>query len=370
QGAAAVAVELHNLLQYPSVKRLFYFSPIEGYKPEEIFSGDLGLLTVNYHRKAMYNLFQMISYLGERRLSAQITGENTEGSASYALATQDAESGSIAVLAWNYWDQARTLDLSVSALPYREQVGNFRVTRYLIDADHANYYRDYSAGLRGYEVGPTEALIPVEDDVYPATDTFFRRVSMSPHSVTLFVLESADRDAVPGVISTPSLGLYNHAAAKAVEASSTLNIEGWERERLVDGITHSLPNTFGWSSELYGTPEQEVWVQVDLGQPAVVDAARLHPRDDYEYEGAGFPLDFVIQGAVEPDQWIDLVGATGYDPGEIAHHVQTFEFTPGRYRYIRLLATRLGAVGEGGYALQLAELEVIEESKPVSVDGE
>jgi hypothetical protein len=310
----------------------------------------------------------MVSYLGDRRLSAEVAGENTEGSASYALATLEGERRSVAVLAWNHWDQARTLDLSVENLPHLAPGKNVRVTRYLIDADHANYYRDYSAGLRGYEVAPTEALLPVEEDILPATDSFFRRVSLPPYSVTLFIIEPLDQDVMPTGGAEPPPGLYNHAAAKPVEASSTLNIEGWARERLVDEITHSLPNTFGWSSQLYGTPEQEVWVQVDLGQVVAVDTVRLHPRDDYEYEGAGFPLDFVIQGAVEPGQWTDIIGTTGYNPGEFAHHVQTFEFTPGRYRYIRVVASRLGAVREDGYALQLAELEVIESGKPVPGD--
>jgi hypothetical protein len=205
-------------------------------------------------------------------------------------------------------------------------------------------------------------LEPVENDILSPTEAFSRRVSLAPYSVTLLILEPTDLEPATAVDSERSLGSYNHAAGKPVKAASDLNIEGWERERLVDEITHSLPNTFGWSSELYGSPDQEVWVEVDLGQPVVVSAVRMHPRDDYGYEGAGFPPDFVVQGAVEPDQWTDILGTTGYHPGDIAHHVQSFEVTPGTYRYIRVLATRLGAVGDDGYAFQLAELEVMASS--------
>jgi hypothetical protein len=361
-GAAAAAVRIYNLLQYPNVKRAFFFSPIEGFKPEEIFSGDLGLLTVNYHRKAMYNLFEMVSYMGGTRVGAQVEGENAADHASYAVATRDEETRAVSVLAWNYWDQDRTLDLSVRGLPYLSEQQNLEVTRYLLDAEHANYYRDYAAGLRGYAVGPTEALVPLESRILTTADTFVQRFAMPRNSLLLILLEPTDRSPTPGpVVTPPALPPRNVAAAKPVQASSTLPINGWGSWPLVDENRHSLRNTLGWSSEYLDNPDAETWVQVDLGEPVRVDTIVLYPRDDEWHEGDGFPVDFKIQGSADREgPWTDLAVHTDYDPGEPARQRQTFTFTPDAYRFIRVVATELDAVEDEGYAMQFAEMEVIE----------
>lgn len=360
-GAAAASVRLYNLLKYPSVKRVFFFSPIEGFKPEEVFSGDLGLLTVNYHRKAMYNLFQMVSYLGDRRVDVQIQGENADSRTSYALATRNGETRATAVLAWNYWDQARTLHLSVRGLPYLRDGKNVAVTGYRIDAEHANYYRDYAAGLRGYPVGPSEALVPLDSYILPSTDVYRQRLAMPPNSVILVRLVPTDRDPNPGpLVPLPDLPPRNVAATKSVEASSTLPVNGWGTWQLVDENRHSLDNTLGWSSEYFDTPNQETWVRVDLGGPVRVDTVVLYPRDDEWHEGDGFPVDFKIQGATDaaPGDWTDLSVHTDYDPGEPARQAQVFTFPANAYRLIQVVATQLGDVEENRYALQFAELEV------------
>ncbi len=356
-GASAVAVKLYNLLAAPSIRRAFFFSPIEGYNPTQIFNGDLGLLTVNYHRKATYNLFEMVSYLGDRRVAATVAGDNTEGHRSYALATRDG-ADQVGVLMWNYWESERTVDLTVTGLPVLAEGEALAVTRYLIDATHGDYYHDYSQGLRGYAVGPTEALLPVDQGAVASDGTFSGRYALPAHSVMLVLLAPAEGGSPAHAVAAVPMHPDNYAAERAVAASTTLRGEGWSTDRLVDEITHSLPDTLGWSSDLGGEDERTEWVQVDLGEPMTVDAVRLYPRDDLRYEGAGFPIDFVIQGGTTPDTWTDLVVATGYDTGEPARQVQTFTFAPGRYRYIRVLATRLGAAGDDGYALQLAELEV------------
>ncbi|MBN1249459.1 MAG: discoidin domain-containing protein [Anaerolineae bacterium] len=353
-GAAAVAVKLYDLLEHPSIRRAFYFAPMDGYTPRQIFNGDLGLLTVNGHRKATYNLFEMVSRLGDHRLAATVTGDNTGDHASYALATRD-EAGQIAVLIWNAWENARTVDLSVAGLPEDRPLV---VTRSVIDATRGNYYHDYSQGLRGYSVGPSEPLVPIVEGPVAAGDGFFARYALPPHSVVL--VEVTPGDDTHGAMTAPSVRAApdNYAATKPVTASSSHPGSEWETDRLVDEITHSLPETLGWSSDVRSTADQTEWVQVDLGAVTVIDTVRLYPRDDLWHEGAGFPVDFTIQGAVNPDTWIDLVTAVGYDPHEPARQVQTFAFAPGSYRYIRVLATRLGAVDDGEYALQFAEMEV------------
>ncbi|MGC9468461.1 MAG: GH39 family glycosyl hydrolase [Anaerolineae bacterium] len=362
-GAAAVAARLAYVLDHPSIKRVFYFSPIEGYAPDRIFNGDLGLLTVNYHKKALYYLFQMVSGLGDTRLAVAVGGENTEGRESYALATRKGDDQETAVLVWNYWDVARTLELSLDGLPYEASGNNVLVTRYLIDADHANYYKDYSAGLRGYRVGPSELLLPVESSVTTPTSTFSRRIALPPYSVVLVTLTPTDHAPTPGPVVTPPPPLpRNYAADRAVNAATTLEHEGWHPGALVDEITHSLPSVLGWSSQLHESPDTETWVTIDLGEPVRVDTVKLYPRDDRGYEGAGFPVDFAIQGSSDGEAWVDLVVQTAYEPQGHPRDVQPFTFPAGHYRAIRLIARRLGAVEGQGYALQLAEMEVFGEA--------
>ncbi len=357
-GAAAAAARIYNVLQYPEITRLFIFSPVDGYRPARIFSGDLGLVTVNGRRKATYNLFEMISYLGDTRIDAHFAGEATEENASGALATRDKGSGTVAILAWNYWDQARTLDLNVTGLPTGEGAQHLQITRYLIDADHANYYKDYVAGLRGYPVSPSEALLPVERSVAPGAGNLVRRYGLAPHSVMLILLTPSD---TPEPTEPPGPLLpFNYAAGQPVIGSSALRTHEWSAAKLVNEMRHSLPNTLGWSSALTADSNEAAWIQVDLGAMVEIDTVRLYPRDDAGYEGDGFPVDFTIQAATEaaPDQWEILVAHNNYQPAEPGHRVQVFTFPPGEYRYVRIHATRLGAVSDRGYAMQFAELEV------------
>jgi hypothetical protein len=356
-GASALAVKLYNLLAHPIIRRAFFFAPIEGYAPRQIFNGDLGLLTVNGHRKAAYNVFDAISRLGDRRLTTTVTGDNAESHRSYALATRDAL-GRLAVLMWNNWEHGRTVDLSVRDLAKLGGGQELVITRYLIDATHANYYHDYSQGLRGYRVGPSEALTPIDSGRLVSGDSLAERYAMPPHSVMLVTLVPSGAQGLPEDVVPPSAQPDNYAAEKSVAASTTFDGSGWDIDRLVDEIRHSLPDTLGWSSGFHGDPGHTEWVQVDIEEPTVLDAVHLYPRDDLYREGAGFPVDFVIQGALAPDAWTDLVTISGYELGEPARQVQIFTFRPGTYRYIRVRATRLGAVGDEGFALQFAELEV------------
>ncbi len=224
--AAGAAVMIYKAFETPSLRRVFYFSPIEGFRPSRVFNGDLGLLTVNGHQKAIYNLFLMISRLGDTMLRTEVHGDHTDGNASYALATRD-PAGRTAVLVWNYWDKETTLKLSVShVIP---EAGNavVKATRWVVDGGHGNYYRDYRAGHRGRKAGPTESLEPTEHRVPVSGGTFAWTERLAPFSVSLYLLEpegpaasTASRDASG---DRPKL---TRAAGKPVTASISANAAG------------------------------------------------------------------------------------------------------------------------------------------------
>jgi len=359
--AAGTAARIFNALLHPELTKAFYFSPIEGYRADRIFNGDLGLLTVNNHKKAVFNVFKMFAGLGDAILRTRISGAATKNHAVYGLATKEASNQKTAVLLWNYGGQPLSVQLTIDHLPYKHDRKNMMVTQYRVDADHADYYKDYRSGLRGYKTGPTEDLEPVECGVVPSASRFSRNIILLPWSVAEMILEPTGRGVQPcvsaGLKTVPELNL---AAAKPVSTSSSFEKGGWGTRHVVNEITHSLPGTLGWSSAGYDTPGHGEWVCVDLGPAVPIDTVKLYPRDDQEGEGEGFPVDFKIQASDDLDSWTDLVSRTDYGNGRRALGVQVFGFVSRRCRYVRVYATRLGPVSSVPrvYRFQLAELEV------------
>ena len=247
-GAAGIAARMYNALQYPGLTKAFLFSPIQGYRPTRIFNGDLGLLTVNNHKKAVYNVFKMFGYLGGTLLETKVNGADAKGHATYALATKDATNRLTAVLLWNYGDQTVPVKLTVKHLPFGPGGENILVTQYQVDADHANYFKDYKSGLYGYKTGPSEDLEPVENRVVAPTAKFSREVTLPPFSVVEIRLNPAGQFKAGFKFTWQVKPELNLAAAKPVSASSSLEKAGWGKTCLVDEITHSLPGILGWSS--------------------------------------------------------------------------------------------------------------------------
>jgi hypothetical protein len=183
--------------------KVFYFAPLEGYRPKQAFGGDLGLLTVDYHKKAAYNVFKMFYDLGETRLGAVVSGPpgvaGAKGHPTYALATKDKDASRrrAVVLLWNYSPRPAAFRLAINNLPCAAGE-KILVTRYRIDADHGNYYKDYASGWRGDKPGPSEELRPVDRSTVVATVRLERTIAMSPFSVVELVLEpvARSRDAV------------------------------------------------------------------------------------------------------------------------------------------------------------------------------
>lgn len=368
QAASYAVRRIADAMSRPALSKIFWFSPKEGLQPTNLFNGDLGLVTVDGHRKAAFNAFQLVNRLQTTLLTTSASGSGTTDGTVGAIATKDPASGKITVLAWNDQSAGTDLDLQLTSLPYADQ--QVQLTKYLIDATHGNYYKDYADGLRGWSVGPTENADPVESRIIPGASQFDETVIMSPHSVVAYVLEPTQAPATDVSQSGPeplAVGTRNLAHGQPVNTSSAVPW-GWSPQAMVDGITHTFvkvdsgPATNGWSSTGHPAAEATEWAYVDLGSPVGLSRVKLFPRDDRDCEGYGFPIDFTIQGSDDGINWSTLLTKINYNDGDpIAAPArgQTFEVS-GTYRYVRVHATRLQAAcaGDPSRHFQLAELQV------------
>lgn len=358
RAASEAAVMLFNALKYPGLSGVFYGPLLDGYHEAGPLHGGPGLLTVNYHRKAIFQLFQMISWLGDQRLAAEVSGSETRRAARYALATRG-PGGQVAVLAWNNTAQPTTLDLAVDGLPAS---GNWQAARYQIDPQNAAYLSSLQAGQTGLALSPPEVLVPVETSTLPVTPYFERVTRLPAYSVVLFLLAPPTAE-LPGW-AAPESPLRNYAAGKPVTISSSLEEPGWRAGAAVDELTLSLPGALGWSSAGVAQEQSLEWITVDLQQEVLVSQVVVWGRNDSRAglatAGDGFPADFRIQGALQANQWVDLSIQSDYPAGD---GPQVFDLEPGRYRYIRVMASRLGQIAgqPGEFYFQLAELQVFGE---------
>ena len=362
--ASYAARRLTSALLQPTLNGVFFFSPVEGWNPTADFSTDLGLLTVEGHRKAVGNVFEMFDIMPSTVLTSTTSGAPTDRSVG-AIATADTGSKTTAFLAWNDGTDASTVSLSASSLPFASS--NFSVTRYDVNATAGNYYADWSAGTRNRTTGPNELLRPSSVNVSAPASTWSSQVSMPAKSVSLFVLSPATQAAGAVSLSTPTSST-NVARASTVTSSSSYTGGGWGGAKLVDGRRHTYNASDtggisqGFTSDATSTAQATQWVQLDLGSTKTFDTATLWPRDDQDADGSSFPVDFTLAGSNDGSTWTSLVSRTGYKAGQKVTGPQVFSTGKAAYRYVRLTATKQGLpVTEGTSQvsrLQLAELEL------------
>jgi beta-xylosidase len=349
----------------PEIGKIFWFAPKEGWEPTKLFSGNLGMITVDGHKKASYNAFWLMNRLQTRLMKAprnDVVG---------AFATRDpGSSGKVSVLAWS--DQAADTDLTLSLtnLPYAGR--NVRVTQHVVDFNHGNHYLDYAEKLRGWQVGPYESADPVDSRIVTGAAQLTSTVKLKGHGVVLFELEPTDAPAtnVQQLGPTPiPVGSRNLAFGRPVLSSTAPPYPGWSNGGVVDGLTHSFPQvdggppSNGWTSIEHPTAAATEAVGVDLGGPVQLSRVKLFPRDDKDCEGYGFPIDFQIQGRNDGGSWQVLRTVNDYNGGRALTKpvgAQTFTVS-GKYRYVQVVATelQLGCPDTDGYRyFQLAELQV------------
>ncbi|WP_433434851.1 GH39 family glycosyl hydrolase [Nonomuraea sp. CA-141351] len=372
-GASYAARQIARAVAQPGLSKIFFFSPKEGLTPSRLFNGDLGMVTVDNHKKAAFNTFKLYNMMQPTLLSTTSSGPGTGDGAVGAITTKNATSRKVIALAWNDQPTATDLMLSVIGLPYFSRGENVKVTQYVIDATHANYYGDFAAGLQGWDVGPNENLNPVESRVISPAWSFSPTLNLPANSVVAYVLEPAPPHAAEAAQAPPvaiPFASRNLAFGKAVTASSSLEQWTWSKRALTDGLNHTFTRAdageavSGFASQGYPEADHTEWVQVDLGDKFALSQVKLWPRDDKDCEGYGFPVDFAIQGSVAPNgPWTDLVVEKNYNDGKPLPRPATarsFDVS-GTYRHLRVYATKLqvgcAPSNDTNHYLQLTELQ-------------
>jgi hypothetical protein len=164
-----------------------------------------------------------------------------------------------------------------------------------------------------------------------------------------------------GVGETAAGNGLNLARGASVSVSSQDGLgAGWDAVYLTDGnIDGGTDGRNGWSSVSHSTAAGSEWAVVDLGQSQSIGKVTLFARSDLVgFSGAGFPTAFQIQGSIDGSTWLTLVQLSDY-PSPIAGEGQIFTFVSTTARYVRIITTELGGVGnELGYRIQMVEIEV------------
>lgn len=115
---------------------------------------------------------------------------------------------------------------------------------------------------------------------------------------------------------------------------------------------------FGYHSQVVGQPNQEKWVQVDLGKQQSIESIELRPcHDDFGGIGAGFgfPVRFAIEASLDAETWTRVLDQTNEDLPNPGLRPIRAEVEKVQTRYIRVVATSL-AKRSNDYIFALAEL--------------
>ncbi|NOY00406.1 MAG: discoidin domain-containing protein, partial [Verrucomicrobia bacterium] len=172
-------------------------------------------------------------------------------------------------------------------------------------------------------------------------------------------------------------GNLNRAITSRASASTNTNVPpAWHINNAIDGQTYlglpqwkeSSPQN-GFHSHIFTDgPNQDEWVEVDLGSEMPLTEIRLIPARPVDYpesSGFGFPIDFKVQIGSDREFFKDVFSATNFpNPGA---QVVTIPLPPGsRGRYIRAATSRLRE-RSGDYIFALAELQVFSEDVNIAL---
>ncbi|MBB5845107.1 hypothetical protein HD599_003430 [Conyzicola lurida] len=357
--------------------KFFYFSPVEGFDHTKAYNGDLGLVTVDGHRKSLGNVFQMFSELENTLVAPTISGNGTaQGNNTgigmdtdnlSGIVTKSAENQTATVLLWNNTPNNTTMSVSLANLPYAASESNFRVVEKTISSTKGNGFADTSTVVAPSYPSASENAPVTSDTVLASSADFAKDVLVPANGVVTLTLAPSEAEAGEQARSAEPAAINLAAAASGATVTASTSIEepdnGWAVTRLTDGERHAIERTVparGWSSASHTVATEPESVNVDLGATKSVDTVVLWPRDSQEFDGTGFPTDFTIEGSVDGEEWTTAVTETGYNGGLPVSGAQTFSFPAAEYRYLRMTATLLSpesTVVPPTFGFQLAEFE-------------
>lgn len=399
--AAYAAKRMFTALSQDNVDYVFYFTPSDAYIPGNLLGGDSGLYTIDGHRKAAANTFSFYNDMEAELITPEEELFLNKKKMTAGFVTKNSETERVTVFAFNYTDTPNDVYINIDNLPYDDS--NMKVTLKEIDADSGNYCKDYLDGYRGYSITPHE--LPDESvEVMDGVSSYSETVEMPAYSVIEIVLEPTDDDISEMTLQEKHKANINLAYGRPVTANSIGKngvvgynsdmddfdfsnvweqttetdseqylIQTWNPDRLTDGYrlsfdmvnnntgTEFQSSNLGYRSEAYSSPDNNVWVTIELDKIHSIDQVNMYPTSNMLDDGQGFPVDFKIQVSVDGEKWSDAADISDYKKGEKVTGVQTFVFDNIDAKYVRLNATEL-AEADGGYRLQLAEIEVFNNS--------
>ena len=133
------------------------------------------------------------------------------------------------------------------------------------------------------------------------------------------------------------------------------------------GTGSELQPQYGYHSRITENPDEEKWVQIDLGQPrGAVEVQVMPAYDTFNDIGAGFgfPLRYRVEVSRDPEFQDDvrtLLDATGRDQPNPKKQTVRISGDGLPFRYLRFTATRL-AERKDDYIFALGEIEALNES--------
>jgi hypothetical protein len=185
--ASYVAKKMFNAFDYPNLKKIYFWNFADA-DPGKKFGGDMGLFTVDGHRKAAANTFYFYNQLYEGVLSVLFSGIGTQSKDVHGLITVDDSSNKMAMVFWNHQFDAIELRTKIDNLPVLVSGVKYRVSKLLIDETNGNYYYDFKSGFSGAETGPNEKADVVKTFDFSGTQ-FLYSDTLQPNSVVLYLIE-------------------------------------------------------------------------------------------------------------------------------------------------------------------------------------
>lgn len=185
--ASYVAKKMYNSLDYPNLKKIYFWNFADA-DPAKKFAGDMGLFTVDRHRKAAANTFYFFDQLHGSVLHALYSGVGTQARDAHGIITVDNASKKMAMVFWNHQYDKIELKSKIDNLPALADGKKYQVKKMLVDATNGNYYYDYKNGFSGTGVGPNENAKIVESFEFDGT-SFAHADTLAEHSVVLMLVE-------------------------------------------------------------------------------------------------------------------------------------------------------------------------------------